>query len=198
MQTYHDIETIWLADVAMPDTDMQNLLLQTKQARKNELKYIRLQIICMLLAAIVCIAIPLVVAFKYLSSYVGLGIIFFTALAFAVVRYRQSKFIGLLNFTAPPAVLLNKMHRYYEQQKKVNSLGLLWYIAGINLGFGLYFYELFYMAPIPLWLKWVCIAVYVVWTLISVFVFGKRAAAKEYERSKTIITAIQQTEIDLL
>ncbi len=192
MNTFNQLEEVWKIHrkVALPDAS-EIIIMATRE--KNALANKILLQVLMLALAIVAIGYVLInIHFLYISSYVGLGLMFVCVLGFSLMRVRQVRFLSKADISAPPAYLLKSFTNFYVEQIWLNSVGILMYTCILNLAFALYFYEMIIMAPLNSIWKVLILTVYITWMLIATLYIGRRNGREEQAKTMAVIQKLRQ------
>ena len=191
MNTFNELQEVWKIPrkIALPDAS-ETIIMATRE--KNALANKILLQVLMLALAIVAICYVLInIHFLYVSSYVGLGMMFVCVLGFSLMRLRQVRFLSKADISAPPAYLLKSFIKFYVKQKWLNGVGVLMYTCILNLAFVLYFYEMIIMAPLSSIWKVLMITAYITWMLIATLYMGRRNVREEQAKTMAVIQKLR-------
>lgn len=192
MKTFEDIADLWkqAGPVQVPDgLD----IIKKATAEKNQLaNKIFVQVGFMLFSIVAICYVMYVVKFKYLTSYIGIALMFICVIVFASVRFSLARFLRQANFSQPPAVLVAAFEIFHLKQQWVNTKGALIYTTVLNFAFAFYFYETIWKAPLSNLWRLAMIAVYVAWMLVATLWIGKRNVRKENLKTQQILNDLRQ------
>ncbi|MDB5203192.1 MAG: hypothetical protein JWQ27_2601 [Ferruginibacter sp.] len=191
MNNFDDLAALWKAPAPEPLPDVADIIKKASREKNQVARKIFIQSSCMLLAIASLVYVVCAVHFHYFITYLGLAMMFICMISFAVVRFRQSRFLKRADFSQSPASLLNSFEDFHRRQQWVNTTGTFWYSVFLNIAFALYFYETVALAPIRVGWKWLFLAVYVVWMLIAMLWIGKRSVRKEHAKTRAIIEKLR-------
>lgn len=198
MNSFSDIETLWKTSMlqpALPDaTDIIDKASRVKRQVRN--KILRQTISLMLVVPFIGYLVH-TVAFDYISSYIGISLMLVCVLLFSFFRFKQVYFLSRADFSKSPAALLEQFEKFYVKQQWLHTKGIRWYSIALNIAFGLYFYETIYMAALSTHVKIFIFVSYVAWMFIVTFWAEKISAARELNKTRSIIQQLKKISREL-
>lgn len=191
MNTFNQLEEVWKIPRKITLPDAAEIIMMATREKNALANKILLQVL-MLMLAIVAIGYVLIdIHFLYVSSYIGLGLMFVCVVGFSLMRVRQVLFLTNADISAPPAYLLKNFTKFYEKQKWLNSTGIIVYTCMINVAFAFYFYEMIIIAPLSSMWKVLILMAYITWMLIATFYIGRRSVRKEQAKTMAVIQKLR-------
>ena len=192
MNNFDDIEALWKAPQSLDIPAADAIIKKAEKERNQVANKILKQSSCLLIAIVAMGYILYKVHFQYLSSYIGIAMMFVCIIGFSFIRFRQSMFLRKVDFSQSPDTLLRQFEAFHEKQKWVNTKGVMWYTVILNIAFAFYFYETIILAPFTNFWKIFILAVYIAWMLIASLYLGKRSVKKEHAKVNDIIEKLKQ------
>ena len=192
MNNFDDIEALWKAPQSLDIPAADAIIKKAEKERNQVANKILKQSFCLLISIAGISYVLYKVKFEYLSSYIGIAMMFVCIIGFSFIRFRQSMFLRKVDFSQSPDTLLQQFEAFHEKQKWVNTKGVMWYTVILNIAFAFYFYETIILAPFTNFWKIFILAVYIAWMLIASLYLGKRSVKKEHAKVNDIIEKLKQ------
>jgi hypothetical protein len=192
MNNFDNIETLWKAPQSLNIPAADAIIKKAEKEKNQVANKLLAQCACLIFSVAVISYIVYKVNFEYLSSYIGIAIIFICIVAFSAIRFMQAQFLRKADFSQSPTILLQQFEAFHKKQQWINTKGVIWYTIILNIAFAFYFYETVILAPFTNFWKLFILFVYIVWMLIATFWLGKKSVKKEHEKVNAIIEKIKQ------
>lgn len=192
MKAFNDIENIWKQQKEAVVPEVTVIIEKVNQEKKSIAKKIIIQVILLLITVPIIIWVLVANPFKETSTFVGIVIVLFDLIGFAVLRIYQVNKLAKINFTETPKTVLHQLGTYYDFHKFLSSKIITCYFLLLNLGLGLYFIEV--MRPMPTYAIILSFTVYTGWIAFAYFVIGKKQKIKEFEIIDILIKKMKTIE----
>ncbi|CAM3581377.1 hypothetical protein [Flavobacterium saliperosum] len=192
MKEFDTLQELWKQQKQNPLPDVTIIITKAKKEKQSMANKIIIQVATLLLAVVAIIMVVAAIDFKMATTYIGVGLMFLTIIAFSAIRLYQMYRLRNIDLTQNPKEVLSELETFYAFQQFVNTKCTLAYFILLNIAFGFYFIEV--MQPMSTMTKAIVLAVYIAWMLIAYFYLGKKQKEKEHARTKTIIDSIKKIE----
>ncbi len=193
MKSFEEIEKIWKAErkINLPEASLiVKLASQERTTLRNKiLTETALLILALLTILYVCYKFN----FQYLSTYIGLGLMFFTVATFTWLRPNLALRLRAIDFGLPPLIIIPQFESFHLRQKFILTTASRWYIILLNISFALYFYEVIFHSGLHNIWQWIAIIIYSTWMIVSVFIINPKRAKKERERVAEILQNLNES-----
>jgi Flp pilus assembly protein TadB len=189
MKDFNDIQNLWQDQKASQLPDVNNILADAKKVQRALNRKISVQIIILIAVVVFILILMNVIPFKQATTFIGIGIMAVTIVAFSAIRLYQVIQLKKMDLSQNPQQLLLDLEIYYQFQKTVNTRYTQIYFLVMNSAFALYFIEV--LQPVPLLYQVIIVVVYLAWMLFASLYLGKKHKRKEQAEIQSIIDAIK-------
>ncbi|WP_300489791.1 hypothetical protein [Flavobacterium sp.] len=192
MKAFDNLKEIWQQQSTGALPDVTVIINKAKKEQQSMTRKIGIQVGILMLTIVFLSVIFNNIAFKKVTTFIGIGLMFFAMFGYSALRLYQINTLRKVDLTASPKVALTGMQHFYRFQQKVNTTYTQLYYIVLNTAFVFYFIEV--MQPLSTTVKIVTLVSYVTWMLIAYFIIGKKYIRKEHAKTESIITALQEIE----
>jgi Flp pilus assembly protein TadB len=189
MKDFNDIQNLWQDQKASQLPDVNNILADAKKVQRALNRKISVQIIILIAVVVFILILMNVIPFKQATTFIGIGIMAVTIVAFSAIRLYQVIQLKKMDLSQNPQQLLLDLEIYYQFQKTVNTRYTQIYFLLMNSAFALYFIEVLQL--VPLLYQVIIVVVYLAWMLFAFLYLGKKHKRKEQAEIQSIIDAIK-------
>jgi Flp pilus assembly protein TadB len=189
MKDFNDIQNLWQDQKASQLPDVNNILADAKKVQRALNRKISVQIIILIAVVVFILILMNVIPFKQATTFIGIGIMAVTIVAFSAIRLYQVIQLKKMDLSQNPQQLLLDLEIYYQFQKTVNTRYTQIYFLLMNSAFALYFIEVLQL--VPLLYQVIIVVVYLAWMLFAFLYLGKKHKRKEQVEIQSIIDAIK-------
>ncbi len=192
MKDFNDLKNLWKEQKPAALPNVKNILAEAKKVQRQLNNKITAQIVILVAVVIFIMVLVNIIPFKEVTTFVGIGLMAVSILAFSAARLYQVLQLKKMDLTQHPRQLLLDLETYFQFQKKVNTDYTFAYFVVMNIAFGLYFIEV--LRPLSMIYKSFIIIVYLAWMFFAVFYLRKKHHLKEQAKIQSIIDAVTRLE----
>lgn len=193
-KTFDDIAYIWKSGQVSKLPSADEIVSSARKGLSKIKNKIIVEVASLSLALITIIWVCSIFRFQYLSTYIGLGLMFLTVAGFSFFRIRQVLFLRKINVNNAPKDYSADLKQFQLEQKKVNTTYYTWYVILLNFAFGLYFYEVLFRSGLRTIWQYFAVIIYIAWMLIAIFYIKLIKSRKEEERVKQVIQDLEKLQ----
>lgn len=192
MKDFNEIQNLWKEQKSVPLPDVNSILADAKKVQRDLNSKITIQIIVLVGVVIFILILMQLIAFKAVTTFIGIGLMAITILLFSTVRLFQVIQMKKIDLTKNPKLLLIDLEQYYQFQNTINTKYTLLYFILMNIAFTLYFIEV--LQPVPALFQFIIIVVYLSWMFFAFLYLGRKHKLKEQHKTQIIIDKIKDVE----
>lgn len=192
MKDFNDLQNLWKEQKPAAIPDVKAILTEAKKVQRQLNNKITAQILILVAVVIFILVLVNIIPFKEVTTFVGIGLMAVSILAFSASRLYQVLQLKKMDLTQNPRQLLQDLETYLQFQKKVNTDYTFAYFVLMNIAFGLYFIEV--LRPLSMIYISFIIIIYLAWMLFAVLYLRKKHQLKEQAKIQNIIDAVKEAE----
>jgi len=191
MKDFDHLISVWQGQ---PKRDQLSVDEALKQAKKS-VRGIKTQLYWGIVATLTVVALTFVITFFFVFkwlTYLGLFIMLFTMLLYAVRVVRDYRILNRRDATINPVEYLQALKQYQRNRSKITGWFFYLYLTLISLGLSLYFVEILQNAS-----TFYKISIYsltILWFLFLTFYYKKRIFRSEEEKLNLIIDRLERLQ----
>ncbi|MBS1500662.1 MAG: hypothetical protein JST32_01275 [Bacteroidetes bacterium] len=183
--------SVWQGQPKQDQLSVDDALKQVKKGVRG----IKSQLYWGIVATLAVIALTFVITFFFVFkwlTYLGLFIMLFTMLLYAVRVIRDYRILNKHDATQNPTDYLQDLKQYQRNRAKITGWFFYLYLLLISLGLSLYFVEILQTASV--FYKVSIYTITVGWFLFLTFYYKKRIFRSEEEKLNLIIDRLERLQ----
>ena len=191
MKDFDHLMSVWQGQPKQDQLSVDEALKQVKKGVRS----IKSQLYWGIMATLAVIALTFVITFFFVFkwlTYLGLFIMLFTMLLYAVRVIRDYRILSRRDATINPVEYLQDLKQYQRNRAKITGWFFYLYLTLISLGLSLYFIEILQNAS-----TFYKISIYsltILWFLFLTFYYKKRIFRSEEEKLNLIIERLERLQ----
>ncbi|HVW16128.1 MAG TPA: hypothetical protein VHB54_20020 [Mucilaginibacter sp.] len=191
MKDFDHIMSVWQGQPKQDQLSVDDALKQVKKGVRG----IKSQLYWGIVATLAIIALTFVITFFFVFkwlTYLGLFIMLFTMLLYAVRVIRDYRILNKHDATQNPTDYLQDLKQYQRNRAKITGWFFYLYLLLISLGLSLYFVEILQTASV--FYKVSIYTITVGWFLFLTFYYKKRIFRSEEEKLNLMIDRLERLQ----
>lgn len=191
MKDFDHLMSVWQGQPKQDQFSVDEALKQAKKGVRGIKNQLYWGIVAMLAVLVLTFVITFFFVFQWLT-YLGLFIMLFTMLLYAVMIIRNYRILNRHDATRNPADYLQDLKEYQRNRTKISGWFFYIYLLLISLGLSLYFIEILQNAS-PFY-KGSVYTITIAWFLFLTFWYKKRIFKNEEEKLNLIIDRLERLQ----
>ena len=191
MKDFDHLMSVWQDQPKRDQLSVEEVLKQVKKGVRG----IKSQLYWGLVATMAVIALTFVITFFFVFkwlTYLGLFIMLFTMLMYAVMVIRNYRILNRRDATINPVEYLQDLKQYQRNRAKITGWFFYLYLLLISLGLSLYFIEILQNAST--FYKVSVYTITIAWFLFLTFYYKKRIFRNEEEKLNLMIERLERLQ----
>lgn len=191
MKDFDHLMSVWQGQPKQDQLSVDEALKQVKKGVRG----IKSQLYWGIVATLAVVALTFVITFFFVFkwlTYLGLFIMLFTMLLYAVRVIRDYRILNRRDATINPVEYLQDLKEYQRNRAKITGWFFYLYLLLISLGLSLYFVEILQNAS-----TFYQVSIYsltILWFLFLTFYYKKRIFKSEEEKLNLIIDRLERLQ----
>ncbi|MGN6638270.1 MAG: hypothetical protein ACTHJ8_05105 [Mucilaginibacter sp.] len=191
MKDFDHLMSVWQGQPKQDQLSVDEALKQVKKGVRG----IKSQLYWGIVATLAVVALTFVITFFFVFkwlTYLGLFIMLFTMLLYAVRVIRDYRILNRRDTTINPVEYLQDLKEYQRNRAKITGWFFYLYLLLISLGLSLYFVEILQNASV--FYKVSIYSLTILWFLFLTFYYKKRIFKSEEEKLNLIIDRLERLQ----
>lgn len=191
MKDFDHLMSVWQDQPKRDQLSVEEVLKQVKKGVRG----IKSQLYWGVVATLAVVALTFVITFFFVFNwltYLGLFIMLFTMLMYAVMVIRNYRILNRRDATINPVEYLQDLKQYQHNRAKITGWFFYLYLLLISLGLSLYFIEILQSAST--FYKVSIYTITVAWFLFLTFYYKKRIFRNEEEKLNLMIERLERLQ----
>jgi hypothetical protein len=191
MKDFDHLMSVWQGQPKQDQLSVDEALKQVKKGVRS----IKTQLYWGIVATLAVISLTFVITFFFVFrwlTYLGLFIMLFTMLLYAVRVIRDYRILNRRDATINPVEYLQDLKHYQRNRAKITGWFFYIYLSLISLGLSLYFVEILQNAST--FYKVSIYSLTILWFLFLTFYYKKRIFRSEEEKLNLIIERLERLQ----
>jgi glucan phosphoethanolaminetransferase (alkaline phosphatase superfamily) len=191
MKDFDHLMSVWQDQPKRDQLSVEEVLKQVKKGVRGIKSQLYWGIVATMAVIVLTFVITFFFVFKWLT-YLGLFIMLFTMLMYAVMVIRNYRILNRRDATINPVEYLQDLKQYQRNRAKITGWFFYLYLLLISLGLSLYFIEILQNAT-----TFYRVSVYVItiaWFLFLTFYYKKRIFRNEEEKLNLMIERLERLQ----
>jgi hypothetical protein len=191
MKDFDHLMSVWQGQPKQDQLSVDEALKQVKKGVRS----IKSQLYWGIVATLAVVALTFVITFFFVFkwlTYLGLFIMLFTMLMYAVRVIRNYRILNRRDATMNPVEYLQDLKQYQRNRAKITGWFFYMYLLLISLGLSLYFIEILQSAST--FYKISIYSITIIWFLFLTFYYKKRIFKSEEEKLNLIIDRLERLQ----
>lgn len=191
MKDFDHLMSVWQDQPKRDQLSVEEVLKQVKKGVRG----IKSQLYWGIVATMAVIALTFVITFFFVFkwlTYLGLFIMLFTMLMYAVMVIRNYRILNRRDATINPVEYLQDLKQYQRNRAKITGWFFYLYLLLISLGLSLYFIEILQNAST--FYKVSVYTITIAWFLFLTFYYKKRIFRNEEEKLNLMIERLERLQ----
>ncbi len=191
MKDFDHLMSVWQDQPKRDQLSVEEVLKQVKKGVRGIKSQLYWGIVATMAVIVLTFVITFFFVFKWLT-YLGLFIMLFTMLMYAVMVIRNYRILNRRDATINPVEYLQDLKQYQRNRAKITGWFFYLYLLLISLGLSLYFIEILQNAT-----TFYKVSVYVItiaWFLFLTFYYKKRIFRNEEEKLNLMIERLERLQ----
>jgi len=191
MKDFDHLMSVWQGQPKQDQLSVDEALKQVKKGVRGIKNQLYWGIVAMMAVLALTFVITVFFAFRWLT-YLGLFIMLFTMLMYAIMIIRNYRILNKRDATLNPAEYLQDLKQYQRNRTKITGWFFYLYLLLISLGLSLYFIEILQSASV--FYKASIYSITILWFLFLTFYYKKRIFKNEEEKLNLIIERLERLQ----
>ncbi|HJP62377.1 MAG TPA: hypothetical protein VJ844_02990 [Mucilaginibacter sp.] len=191
MKDFDHLMSVWQGQPKKDQLSVDETLKQAKKGVRGIKNQLYWGIVAMMAVLVLTFVITFFFVFQWLT-YLGLFIMLFTMLLYAVMIIRNYRILGRHDATQNPTDYLQDLKEYQRNRTKISGWFFYIYLLLISLGLSLYFIEILQTAST--FYKASVYTLTIAWFLFLTFWYKKRIFKNEEEKLNLIIDRLERLQ----
>lgn len=191
MKDFDHLMSVWQGQPKQDQLSVDEALKQVKKGVRGIKTQLYWGIVATMAVVVLTFVITFFFVFKWLT-YLGLFIMLFTMLLYAVRVIRDYRILNRRDATINPVEYLQDLKQYQRNRAKITGWFFYIYLLLISLGLSLYFVEILQNAST--FYKVSIYSLTILWFLFLTFYYKKRIFRSEEEKLNLIIERLERLQ----